>query len=62
MPLASGRRLAESRMGKHARRIEVESGRDTVAIRLVGGMLHEEAAPADCEIFFAAAAAALGQL
>ena len=43
-------------------RIEVESGRDAVSIRLVGGMLHDEAEPADCEIFFAAAAASLRQL
>lgn len=43
-------------------RIEVESAREAVSIRLVGGMLHEAAEPADCEIFFAAAAASLRRL
>jgi AraC-like DNA-binding protein len=43
-------------------RIEVSSGRDPMAIRLLGGMLETAVQPADCEIFFAASAASLRQL
>ena len=42
--------------------IEIETGSEVLAIRLLGGMLESAVQPADCEIFFSAAAASLRQL
>ena len=42
--------------------IAIETGADTVEVRLLGGMLNAAVQPLDCELFFAAAAASLRRL